>query len=223
MGQRSDEIRDEIERTRSDLSTSLDVLGDRVSPRKAARRSVSDARGRLVSARERVMGAPDAGGMRGTMSNARGEAAGLRDRAGEAAGNVAGQMRDAPDMIRENVEGNPLAAGLIAFGAGLLLGSLIPPTEAERRMASTVADEIQPAVEQAQSAVAEIKSEMQDSAREAADQLKDDAKSAVDDIKDQAKGAADEVKEQAKGSAEEMKGEAQGAAQQTASSARQSS
>lgn len=214
MGQRSDDIREDIERTRDDLSTSLDVIGDRVSPRRAAQRSMSGVRGRLSSIRETVMGAPDGGGMQGSMSTA-------GDRAGEAASTAAEQIRETPEMLRQNVEGNPLAAGIIAFGAGLLLGSIVPPTAPEKRMASSMADTLQPAVEQAQSAAQELKSEMQESVRGAAEQLKDEAKGAAQDIKEQAKGATDEVKDQAKGSAQEMKDQAKGAAQETVSSARQ--
>jgi uncharacterized protein YjbJ (UPF0337 family) len=204
VGQRSDEIRQDIERTRDDLSTSLDVLGDRVSPRRAAQRSLSGVRGRLSSVRQTVIGAVDGGGVRGSMSTA-------GDRAGEAAATAADQIREAPEMLRENVEGNPLAAGIIAFGAGLLVGSIVPPTAPEKRMASSVAETLQPAIEQAQGAVQELKSGMQESVRGAAEQLKDEAKGAAQDVKEQAKGATDDVKEQAKGATEDVREQAKGA------------
>ena len=41
-------------------------------------------------------------------------------------------------MIRQKSEGNPLAAGLIAFGVGWLASSLIPATRREQQVASQV-------------------------------------------------------------------------------------
>jgi Protein of unknown function (DUF3618) len=223
VGQRSDEIREDIERTRGDLSTSLDVLGDRVSPRRAAQRSVSGIRGRFTSVRETVMGSPgSSSGMPGSMSSAADRGRELRDPAGDAASGAVEQFRDAPDTMRENVAGNPLAAGIIAFGAGLLVGSIIPPTEAEKRMAPSLADDLQPAVERAKDAALEAKSELQESARDAAGQVKEHASAAAQDVKEQAKTAAAEVKDQTKDSAEEMKSRTQDAAKETASSARSS-
>jgi uncharacterized protein YjbJ (UPF0337 family) len=221
VGQRTDDIRQDIERTRDDLSTSLDVLGDRVSPRRAARRGLSGVRGRLSSVRRTVMGSPNAGGggMGASMSTARG----LSDRAGEAAGSAAEQIREAPEMLRQNVEGNPLAAGIIAFGAGMLFGSIVPPTSPEKRMASSMAEGLQPVVEQAQGAAQELRSGVQESVQNAAEALKDQAQGAAQNVKEQAQSATEEVKDQAQGSAQEMKEEATGAARETMASARRSS
>jgi uncharacterized protein YjbJ (UPF0337 family) len=225
VGQRTDDIRQDIERTRDDLSTSLDVLGDRVSPRRVARRRLSGVRGRLSSVRRTVMGSPNAGGtgMGASMSTAREQARGLSDRAGEAAGSAAEQIREAPEMLRQNVEGNPLAAGIIAFGAGMLFGSIVPPTSPEKRMASSMAEGLQPVVEQAQGAAQELRSGVQESVQNAAEALKDQAQGAAQNVKEQAQSATEEVKDQAQGSAKEMKEQATGAARETMASARQSS
>lgn len=215
MGQRPDEIREDIERTRGDLSRSLDVLGDRVSPRQVAQRRVSGMRGRLASMRQTVMGSADGGGVRGAMS---GIGTGAGQPGGDAAGTVTDQLRDAPDAMRQNVEGNPLAAGFIAFGAGLLLGSIIPSTETEQRMASTIAEGMQPVIEQAKDTASELASGLEDSARQAVAELKDGAAGAVEEIKDEATGSADEIKREAAGAAHDMRNEAQNAAQQVTSS-----
>ncbi|HEV3362747.1 MAG TPA: hypothetical protein VG795_01180 [Acidimicrobiia bacterium] len=157
------------------------------------------------------------------MSSATDQGRELRDRAGDAASSAMDQLRDAPDTVRENVAGNPLAAGIIAFGAGLLIGSIIPPTDTEKRMAPSLADDLQPVVGQAKDAALEAKSELQESAREAAEQVKEQASAAAQDLKEQAKSAASDVKEQTKDSAEEIKSKTQDAAQETVSSARSSS
>ena len=200
MGQRADEIRQDIERTRDDLSASLDVLGDRVSPRRIAQRRVSGIRGGLTSMRETVMGSPDGGGVRGSVQAA-----------SEQASSAADQLREAPGALRENVQGNPLAAGLIAFGGGLLLGSILPATQRERQMASAVAGELQPVIDQAKGAAEELRTNMQDSVQSAAEHVKDQAKTAAQEVKDEARGAADDMKDQAKGTMQEMKSEAKSA------------
>lgn len=197
MGQRTDEIRHDIERTRGDLSASLDELGDRVSPRRMAQRRVSGIRGGLSSVRQTVMGSPDGGGLRGSMQAA-----------SEQASSAADQFRDAPEAVRENVQGNPLAAGLIAFGGGLLLGSLLPPSQREQQMASTLAGELQPAIEQAKDAAQELRTNMQESVQSAAEHVKDQAKTAAQEVKDEAKGAANEMKDEANSSMQDMKSEA---------------
>jgi ElaB/YqjD/DUF883 family membrane-anchored ribosome-binding protein len=208
MGQRTDEIRHDIERTRGDLSASLDELGDRVSPRRIAQRRVSGIRGGLTSMRHTVMGSPDGGGLRGSMQAAGEQASSMGSRAGDMASGAAEQLRDAPEMVRDNVQGNPLAAGLIAFGGGLLLGSLLPPTERERQMASAVAGQLEPAIEQAKDAAQEMRTNMQDSVQTAAEHVKEQASTAAQEVKNEAKGAAEEMKDQTKDSMQDMKSEA---------------
>jgi uncharacterized protein YjbJ (UPF0337 family) len=171
--------------------------------------------------RDTVMGSPDGGGIRGSVSAAGGQAQDLTGRASDAASSAADQLREAPEALRENVQGNPLAAGLIAFGGGLLLGSILPPTAAEKRMASSMAENLEPVVGQAMGAAEELKSGMQETVRDAAEEVKEHAKGAAQEIKEEARGAAQDVKDQAKGSAEDMKDEAKGAAQDAASSVRQ--
>ncbi|MFB0840543.1 hypothetical protein ACETK3_21425, partial [Arthrobacter sp. E44] len=50
----------------------------------------------------------------------------------------------APDQVKAKTAGNPLAAGLIAFGAGLLVSSLIPPSQKEREAADQLKTAAQP-------------------------------------------------------------------------------
>lgn len=69
----------------------------------------------------------------GTASSARETVAGT-------ASSAVGTVRSAPETVRRRAEGNPLAAGLIACGAGWLLSSLLPASEPEQRVASQVKD-----------------------------------------------------------------------------------
>ena len=55
-----------------------------------------------------------------------------------AIGSVTDTARQAPTMVREHTEGNPLAVGLIAFAVGWLAGSLVPSSQAEQQAAEQV-------------------------------------------------------------------------------------
>ncbi|MFD0787336.1 DUF3618 domain-containing protein, partial [Micromonospora azadirachtae] len=90
-----DRIRQEIEYTRRDLSSSVDALADKVSPRRIAGDRVGEARGALTRMKEKVMGSSahtgDAAGQR--MSSARGTAQHMGRQAGQTASSAAGSMQ----------------------------------------------------------------------------------------------------------------------------------
>lgn len=50
---------------------------------------------------------------------------------------------------------NPMAAGALALGAGWVIGSIIPRSEAEQRLAGSVTDKIEPHLEAAAGQVEE--------------------------------------------------------------------
>ena len=144
MGQEPDAIRDDIEATRRDMSTKLDAIGEKVSPRRIAERRTERVRQSWTGLKDTVMGsagdtrqsmsgfAGDVGGRASGLADGASDAAGgLTDRVSSAGTSVAEGVRGAPDALARQATGNPLAAGLIAFGAGLLGASLLPKTEAE--------------------------------------------------------------------------------------------
>ena len=154
MGQSAEELRRDIERTRSELTGTVDAIGDRVSPGRIVERKTNRARQSIRSVRETVMGtASDAAGTVGdkvsgaasTVSDAAGNAAST---AGSAAGSAAGSLKEAPHTVKEvaarKTQGAPLVAGLVAFGAGALVASLVKGSETEARVAQTVLDNAQP-------------------------------------------------------------------------------
>jgi hypothetical protein len=118
-----------------------------------------------------------------------------KEGAQQAAGRAAEQVRETPEAIQQQTQGNPLAAGLIAFGAGLLLATLFPPTEAEQRAAGAVQERVEPIKDQALEAGREVKDHLQESARESAQQVKQTATDATQEVKEQAKSSAEEVKD----------------------------
>lgn len=172
-----DAIRADIERTREELGQDVDALADKVTPSKIVDRQVDKVRGAFGSVRERVMGAAD-----DASSGASGLAEGAKDIAHD---------------VKAKAEGAPLAVGLIAFGAGLLVASLIPASRKEKDLAESVKDTAQPLVDEVSNIAKEAAAHLQEPAQEAVAAVKDRAAEAVDTVKTEATDAADTVKDQA--------------------------
>jgi hypothetical protein len=175
-----DQIRREIDRTRADLSDNVNALGDKVNPGSIAKRQVGKVRGAAVSVKEAVLGSDtdptDTG----------------------AAGSVGEAVSAAPGAVARKAQGSPIAAGLIAFGAGLVLSSLLPASRVEQQAADKVKDTAQPLVD-----------ELTDTAKQVAQNLKEPAQQAVEEVKATATDAAATVKDDAAAAAEEVKTKAQ--------------
>jgi uncharacterized protein YjbJ (UPF0337 family) len=198
-----EQLRHDIERIRDELDTTLDALGDRVSPRRMAQRRKDAVKSRVTRMRTAVMGSAQQ-----STGQAREAASSVQANAQQVAGKAADQVRHAPDVIQQQTQGNPLAAGVVAFGAGMLLATLFPPTEAEQRAAGAVQERMEPLKDQALEAGREMKDHLQESARESAQQVKETASEASQEVKQQAQSSAEQVKDQAKSSTEEVKKEA---------------
>lgn len=128
-----DQIRREIEATRNSLSSDVDALAYKVSPSRIVDDRKQRARNALQNVRDKVMGtASDLGHSTGHTAHSVG------DHASSAASTVGDAAHRAPQVLREKSEGNPLAAGLIAFGVGMLVSSLIPATRREQQVATQV-------------------------------------------------------------------------------------
>jgi hypothetical protein len=203
-----DVIRRQIEDTRRELSYDVDALNEKVNPTRVMDRRVSAAKGRMGRMKEKVMGSAQ-----DTRSSAQGMASSTQDRASDMASSAAGSVQDAassaasavqqaPDTVIRQAQGNPLAAGLIAFGVGWLVSSLLPVSEKERQLA-----------QQAESAVREHKDTLLEPAKQAAqemgEQLKPAAQQAVEEVKSTAQDAAATVKDEGQSAAEDVKGQAQ--------------
>jgi ElaB/YqjD/DUF883 family membrane-anchored ribosome-binding protein len=201
-------IRRQIEQTQRELSYDVDALNEKVNPSRLMDRRVSAAKGRFGRVRERVMGS--AHDTRATAQYRTQSAAGtVQDRAQDAAESVQGAaqqaahaVQQAPDTIVRQAQGNPLAAGLIAFGVGWLVSSLLPASERERELA-----------QQAESAVREHKDELlapaKQAAQEVGEQLRPAAEQAVQEVKTTAQDAAQTVKQEGQSAAQDVQGQAQ--------------
>jgi len=204
-----EQIRREIERTQAALSQDVDALTDKVTPGKIVERRVDRARDAATKLKEKVMGSDPhgsggygGGGVRsaasqtadrvsGTASSA---ASSVQDAAASAAGTVqdaastaADAVQQAPQAIRRQTRGNPLAAGLIAFGAGWLVSSLLPASRREQELgdqAKQVAQEkVQPVLQQV---AGEVGDNLREPVQQAAESVKATAQDAASTVKGQA-------------------------------------
>lgn len=186
-----DQIRAEIERTRGELSSDVDALADKVSPSNIAHRQVDKVRDVAGSVRERVMGSPSATGNGASGTSMR-----------DATSAVADNASAATTALRREAQGNPLAAGLIAFGAGLLVASLLPATAREQDLARTVKEKAAPLTE-----------DLTGAAKQAAHNLAEPAQQAAQSVKVAATEAARSVQQESTDTAHEVKDDATSAAQ----------
>jgi gas vesicle protein len=209
-----DQIRREIEATRNSLSSDVDALAYKVSPSRIVDDRKQRARSALQNVRDKVMGtASDLGHGTGHAASSVGDrassaASNVSDAAHSAASNVSDAAHRAPHVIRQKSEGNPLAAGLIAFGVGWLVSSLIPASRREQEAALQVkekASEHSGAVKEKLSEVAsDLKEELREPAQHAAESVKSTAQDAVHAVKDDTRSAAQDVKDQAQQSRQQV-------------------
>jgi ElaB/YqjD/DUF883 family membrane-anchored ribosome-binding protein len=213
-----DVIRRQIEDTRRELSYDVDALNEKVNPARVMDRRVTAAKGKMTNLKEKVMGSAQdttyhaqgmasnaAGSVQGAASSAAGSVQNAASTAAEsvqgAAASAANAVQQTPDAIVRQTQGNPLAAGLIAFGVGWLVSSLLPASEKEKQLA-----------QQAETAIRENKDALLEPAKQAAqeigDELKPAAQQAVESVKSTAQDAASTVAEEGKSAAADVQGKA---------------
>jgi len=185
MGKSAEELRYDIAGTREHLGTTLDAIGDRVSPGRVIERKRNQVTMRTRSFKDRIMGTMhDAGhSMQDTMH-------GMQE-----------SVHEMPNTVRHTSQGSPLLAGGVAFGLGLLAAVAFPATDAERQAASTLMEKAEP-----------LKEDMKEVAHEVADHLKEPATQAVQEVKSSASEAAGHVAETGKQHMQETKEQATNAA-----------
>lgn len=172
-----DQIRADIERTRHELASDVDAVADKVTPSKIAGRQTDKVKNAFSSVSDRVMGA----------------ASDARDSASDMSGDVA----DMSHRAAEKAKGNPLAVGMIAFGVGWLVASLVPASTKEKELAASVKDAAEPLVTGAQDAAKEVGENLREPAQEAVSAVKDTATDAAANVKSEASSSKDDLKDQA--------------------------
>lgn len=191
-----DQIRREIEATRADLSNNVNALSESVKPGNVARRQVDKVMGSASDLKDRVMGSAD------DASSSAGSAI------GDAAGSVKDAAGNAPSALTSRTRGNPVAAGLIAFGVGWLVASLIPASAAEQQAATALKERAQPLTEGVTQAAKDVAGQLQEPLQQAAAEVKSTATDAAATVKDEATSGAQDVSGSAKDAVGEVKEQA---------------
>ena len=220
-----DQIRSEIDQTQRELKADVDALTDKISPPRIAERQVRRTRMAMTNIKDKIMGstsnayqtagsAPSSVGeaVSARASAARDTAASAASSAASTASSVADTARSAPDAVRRRTEGNPLAAGLVAFGAGWLLSSLLPASAPEQQVASQVKDfateQGRPVAQQLGQAGQQAAQQLRDSAQQRAETVKETAADAASTVAGEAQSAASDVSGQARQSASQVRDQA---------------
>ena len=219
-----DEIRADIERTRATLSDDVDDLAESVKPKNVAGRQVGKVKEAASNLKDRVMGSDDddySDSAVGTVSDrayaakdavsdrayaakdaVTDKAYAARDTVTEKASEAGDAVRQAPSTMKRKTQGNPLAAGAIAFGLGMLVSSLIPSSEKEREAVSTLQDNLEPVKEKASEVARDMGESLKPKAQEAAESVKTTTQEGVESVKQEGQSAAQDVKDQAQDSKE---------------------
>jgi ElaB/YqjD/DUF883 family membrane-anchored ribosome-binding protein len=189
MGQDTEELKREIESTRSEMSETLEAIGDRVSPGRIVQRKKNLVSSKAQSVRERVMGTTHS--------------------AQSAISDTAGQATDAvkhlPDTMSDKAQGAPMIAGAIAFGVGFLVAAAFPPSRAEKEASIKVMESAEPMKAQLMESAHEVADHLKEPAMESAQVLKNAATEGAQAVTSATKDAAAETKEKATESAQAVK------------------
>ncbi|TLM81435.1 DUF3618 domain-containing protein, partial [Pseudarthrobacter sp. NamE5] len=196
MSDNPDAIREDIEATRARLGTNVDAVADKVTPSNIVNRQTDKLKGAVSGVKEKVMGAADtattkvhdktsagAGHTTNALHSTGDTLHGAKDNVAAKLSDAGTAISQAPDQVKAQAQGNPLAAGLIAFGAGMLLSSLIPASTKEREAADQLKTAAQP-----------LAGKVTDAAKEVVQDLKEPAQEAVQNVKATATDAAQNVK-----------------------------
>jgi hypothetical protein len=177
------------------MGETLEAIGDRLSPDRMMERRKAAVMIRLQRIRESVMGSPDYD--EPANQGLRDRASDMASSAGDAARGAADRIQHAPDRLAEQTRGNPLAAGLIAFGAGMLVATAFPRTRAEERVVDSATPALETAKQELREGGRELAAGAKEHAQEAAHNVSESASQATREVADHAKTSAEKVKDQA--------------------------
>lgn len=191
MSSEPEDIRTDIERTREDLSRDVDALSEKVSPASATRRQVERMRHRMSSITGRVMGSAEES--RQSAGAALGSA---REGARDTMAAVGDKITTAPETVRASTQGNPIAAGLVAFGAGLLAASLMPSSRPEQEAAARVRSAAAPLVDDVKETASSAAQNLQGSAKEGMQAVQETAQDAFQGMTEEGRSTVSGVKDE---------------------------
>jgi hypothetical protein len=178
------------------MGNTLEAIGDRLSPERVVERRKAAVGQGFRRMREAVMGSPDY--QEPVTQRLREGAQGTASSATDAARTVATKVQHAPEVLAEQASGNPLAAGLVAFGVGLLAATAFPKTRTEQRMVDAARPQLDIAKEELLDAGRELAEGAKEEAKTAAHEVSAAGKDAVSTVADEAKASVQNVAEEAR-------------------------
>lgn len=180
MNKDPEEIRVDIERTRGELRGDVDAIVDKVSPSNIAHRQNEKIKGAVRRTRDAVMGSADTAG----------------SETHHVVGEAEDALRDAPGRVASQTRGNPLAAGLIAFGAGLLAASLFPGSDTEQDLVKSLKDKAEPVTKELADATKQVVEDLKEPVLEATETIKTSAQESAYTLKDETADQIGQLKNQ---------------------------
>jgi len=124
VGATENELRRQAGEQRHEMGDTLEAIGDRLSPERIIERRKAAVGQRFRQVKDTVMGSPD---YEEPVSER------MRERTGGMVHSATDAVKGAPGALVDQARGNPIAVGVVAFGAGLLLATVMPKSETETR------------------------------------------------------------------------------------------
>lgn len=185
---REEQLQRDIEMQRARMGDTMDAIGDRLSPNRMIERRRAAVGQSFRTAKNSIMGSPDY--QEPLSSKVRNTTGSLASSAADTAQTALDKAQHAPEAIADQTRGNPIAAGLIAFGAGLLAATVVPPTRTERRAVDAAQPQLQQAKQSLTEAGRDVAAQAKSHAADATEALKSSASESMSSLGDQARDAA---------------------------------
>jgi len=200
VGQDPEVIREEIERTRAEMTQTVDALGYKADVKSRAKENVQD---KVDSVKEKITGV--ASTVTGTVSEKKDAVAGtVSDKAGTVSDRTpdAGQVKAKGKQAVSVAQGNPLGLAIGSAAIGFLAGMIIPETQKEHQVLGEMADTVKEQVrDTASEAVDRGKQVAQEVAQTTTETVKETTQQAAQEhgsaLKDSAADSAQQVRQQA--------------------------
>lgn len=191
MGKGPDQIRNEIEHTRQEMSETVGALGRKANVPGRAKESVSGMKDRVVQAVE------------GTKTSAQHEAGALTSQARHKGQQAVGIAQE-----------NPLGLAVGSVAAGFLLGMVVPSTKVEKQKIGPVAQDVkQKAMETGREAAERGRHVAEETMKTA----QEEANKVAQDVKGAARHTSEEAKQVTKDESQKLSSSAQQKAQEVSS------
>ena len=219
-----------VARAKADVAERVEQVRERVSPARIVERRTERLRLGIRSVQDSLMERKD-DVVRGNQLEAgarvtdtvRARSQRVAERTSDVAGTVADRAQRAPGGLRAKAGEHPFVAGLLAFGGGVLVASLVAPSNRERKIARQVTETAQPVKDQAIEAGRSVADEIQETAQDRAAQVKKQAGKAATEVKQQARASTQRTKGQAKKATTQVKRQTKAATGQVKAAAKRAS